>query len=120
MISRVAFVSLHSSPLATVGSTDVGGMNVHVRRMADELSRRGVRVDVFTRRTDAMAPSVIRTKDGARIIHLSAGPCQPVPKSVLPLHIPAMTSAFRAFAEREAVPSGLLHSHSWSTGLVAL
>lgn len=111
---------MHSSPLATVGSTDVGGMNVHVRRMADELSRRGVRVDVFTRRTDAVAPTIIRTKDGARIVQLSAGPCHAIPKSVLPLHIPSMTAAFLEFTKKEGLCYDLLHSHYWISGLVAL
>jgi len=37
-LNRLALLSLHSSPLAVIGSADAGGMNVYVRRMADELS----------------------------------------------------------------------------------
>jgi D-inositol-3-phosphate glycosyltransferase len=120
VIARVALFSMHSSPLATVGSTDVGGMNVHVRRLADEMSRRGIRVDVFTRRTDAAAPSIMRTTDGTRIVQLCAGPRREVPKSVLPLHIPSMASAFLEFTKRECISYDVLHSHYWISGLVAL
>ena len=49
---RVALLSMHSSPGAKPGSTDVGGMNLYVRRLADGLSAYGVETDVFTRRTE--------------------------------------------------------------------
>ena len=49
MLKRVAFVSVHTSPLATLGGKDTGGMNVFVRETAREFARRGVAVDVFTR-----------------------------------------------------------------------
>ena len=49
MLKRVAFVSVHTSPLATLGGKDTGAMNVFVRETARELARRGIGVDVFTR-----------------------------------------------------------------------
>ncbi len=119
-VNRLALLSLHSSPLAPIGSAYAGGMNVYVRRMADELSRRGIRVDVFTRRTDRRAPEIVRTKDGARIIHLEGGPPRELPKSVLPLHIPALAASFRAFMERERLCYDALHTHYWLSGLVGL
>jgi len=119
-LNRLALLSLHSSPLAVIGSADAGGMNVYVRRMADELSSMGIHVDVFTRRTDPRAPEVIRTKDGARIIHLEGGPRRELPKSVLPLHVRAMAASFRSFVEREQLCYDVLHTHYWLSGLVAL
>jgi D-inositol-3-phosphate glycosyltransferase len=103
-----------------IGSADAGGMNVYVRRMADELSSIGIHVDVYTRRTDPHAPEVIRTKDGARIIHLDGGPRRELPKSVLPLHVRAMAASFRSFVEREQLCYDVLHTHYWLSGLVAL
>ena len=49
MIRRVAFLSIHTSPLAAPGSGDAGGMNVYVHELAQTMAGRGVQVDVFTR-----------------------------------------------------------------------
>ncbi|HJW83019.1 MAG TPA: glycosyltransferase family 1 protein, partial [Anaerolineae bacterium] len=48
-IRRVAMLSVHTCPLATLGGKETGGMNVYVRDLAREYSRRGLLVDVFTR-----------------------------------------------------------------------
>jgi len=95
-------------------------MNVYVRRLADDLTENGLRVDVFTRRNDRATPEIVETDAGARVIHLTAGPPRHLPKSVLPLHIPAMVSAFRSFMQRESLDYDILHSHYWLSGLVAL
>ena len=39
---RVAMISYHTCPLATLGGKDTGGMNVYVRDLTRELGRRGV------------------------------------------------------------------------------
>ena len=119
-MQRVAILSLHSSPLAALGRANVGGMQVYVRRLAEELSRLGIAVDVFTRRADAKAPEVQPIGDGARVVHLEGGPAKPLPKSVLPLHIPAMTASLHSFVSRERLRYDVLHSHYWISGLVAL
>ena len=50
-LHRVAMLSVHTSPLATPGRGDAGGMNVYVAETARRLARRGIEVDVFTRAT---------------------------------------------------------------------
>jgi D-inositol-3-phosphate glycosyltransferase len=47
-VRRVAMLSVHTCPLATLGGKDTGGMNVYVRELTRELARRGIAVDVFT------------------------------------------------------------------------
>jgi D-inositol-3-phosphate glycosyltransferase len=49
---RVALISEHASPLATIGGVDCGGQNVYVAQFAQNLARMGHHVDVFTRRDD--------------------------------------------------------------------
>jgi D-inositol-3-phosphate glycosyltransferase len=46
---RIAMLSYHTCPLATLGGKDTGGMNVYVRDLTRELGRMGIHVDVFTR-----------------------------------------------------------------------
>jgi D-inositol-3-phosphate glycosyltransferase len=119
-VERVALLSVHSSPLAVPGTTDVGGMNVYVRALGEYLGSQGVRADVFTRRIDADAPEVVPLGEGHRLIHLRAGAARPLPKSVLPLHLPALVASLRAFTAREGTSYDILHSHYWLSGLAAL
>ena len=53
---RVAFVTMHTSPLERAGTADAGGMNVLIAALARALGRLGVRVDFLTRRTDPDQP----------------------------------------------------------------
>ena len=46
---RIAMISLHTSPTATLGANANGGLNVYVREVCAAFSRRGVATEVFTR-----------------------------------------------------------------------
>lgn len=94
-------------------------MNVYVRQLADGLARSGIQADMFTRRTDRDTPTVVETAGGARLIHLDVGPERPLPKSVLPLHVPAAVQSMRDFMRQEGIAYDVLHAHYWLSGLVA-
>src|SRR2546422_826390 len=55
-LKPLAIVSLHASPVAALGAGENGGMNVYVRAVCEELSRRGIPTEGFTRRTSADGP----------------------------------------------------------------
>ncbi|MGH2449366.1 MAG: glycosyltransferase [Chloroflexota bacterium] len=116
---RVALLSLHSSPLARAGSAGAGGMNIYVRRLASQLSDRGIQVDVFTRRSDSRSPE-IDCRGSVRFIHLSAGPARAVPKSSLSLYTSELVDAFVNHVDRYRRSYDLLHSHYWLSGVVGL
>lgn len=118
-VNRAALLSIHSSPLAPVGTEHSGGMNIYVRRLADELVRQGMAVDLFTRRTSPAAPEIVELPTGPRLIHLRAGPARSLPKNILPLHIPRVVAAFREFTREHALHYDVLHSHYWLSGFVA-
>jgi D-inositol-3-phosphate glycosyltransferase len=44
---KIAFVSEHASPLATVGGIDSGGQNVHVAELARALGAQGHRLHLI-------------------------------------------------------------------------
>ncbi|MGD9891493.1 MAG: glycosyltransferase [Dehalococcoidia bacterium] len=115
---RIALISAHTSPLATIGGRQTGGMNVYVRETAAELARLGHAVDVFTR-DDGSMPAIQSPASGVRVIALEAGPCAPVEKEDLPQHLPGFLNALRAFREREGLRYGAVHSHYWMSGWVA-
>lgn len=111
---RVALVSMHTSPLATPGIGDAGGLNVYVSELARRLGERGLGVDVFTRQT-SNSERVVELNEHARVVHLPAGPAEELPKEELPALVPEFTAAL----EPEVASYQLLHSHYWLSGLVA-
>lgn len=119
-MDTVGLISMHSSPLATLGLRDAGGMNLYVSHLAEGLAARGIQVDIFTRRTDQHSPDTIATPSGARIVNLTAGPKRPLPKSILPLHVPAFAGALQRFSADQGTSYDVLHSHYWLSGLAAL
>ena len=69
-IMRIAMLSYHTCPLATLGGKEAGGMNVYVRELVRSLGQRGVGVDVFTRSQDEHVPHVLHDLGyGNRVVH---------------------------------------------------
>lgn len=117
---RIAMLSVHSSPLARLGSKEAGGMNVYVRELARELGQRGILVDIFTRSQERDAPTIVPLSRGVRLINLHAGPAAPYDKYQLLTYLPEFVSRVRCFADGEDVSYDLIHSHYWLSGKVAL
>ena len=113
--ARIAFVSMHTSPTASPGSGDAGGMNVVELALATALAGQGHRVDLVTRRSDPEAPGTADVADGVRVRLLAAGPASPLAKSEIDAHIPE----FRAGLER-LDGYDVVHSHHWMSGVAAL
>jgi D-inositol-3-phosphate glycosyltransferase len=116
---RVAMLSVHTCPLATLGGKESGGMNVYVRDLSCELGRRGLTVDVFTRLQDPEVPQIGTLGVNARVIHIKAGPEAPYDKNLVYDHIHEFTGNLKEFIEREKIAYHLIHSHYWLSGLVA-
>ncbi|MBI2724246.1 MAG: glycosyltransferase [Chloroflexi bacterium] len=115
---RIAVICAHTSPLATPGGRESGGMNVYVRELSLELGARGFEVDVFTRRSSDQAPAVQPFGPHARVISIDAGPADVIEKDAIPAHLPAFQSAVMAFAAREGTLYDMVHSHYWMSGVV--
>ncbi|MBI4282566.1 MAG: glycosyltransferase [Chloroflexi bacterium] len=116
-IERIAMVSVHGCPAAQLGSKDTGGMNVYIRQVAQELSKRGIYVDVFTRYHDPNDPQVVRLAERARVIHISAGHFTD-DKTVIPYHLPEFVCRLLDYTSRERLSYDLIHSHYWLSGRV--
>ena len=117
---RIAMLSYHTCPLATLGGKDTGGMNVYVRELTRQLGRMGVHVDVFTRSQDEHVPHVLHDLGyGNRVIHVPAGPEVPLAKRELVDHIPQFAQGIKQFAAEKDLQYDLIHSHYWMSGLAA-
>lgn len=119
-VKRIAMLSVHTCPLAMLGGKKTGGMNVYVRDFSRELGRQGIQVDVFTRSQDDCQPMVKHDLGfGGRVIHIPAGPEQPMPVAQIANYLDEFTQGVLAFAESEGAEYDIIHSHYWLSGLVA-
>jgi D-inositol-3-phosphate glycosyltransferase len=113
---RIAVISLHTSPTASLGQNANGGLNVYVREVAAAFSERGIATDIFTRR-GPNDPAVEELAPLSRVVYLPAG--NGLDKYTLYEEVPSFTRRVVAFAEREGLTYDLLFSHYWLSGEVA-
>jgi D-inositol-3-phosphate glycosyltransferase len=113
MPDRVAMLSMHTSPLAALGGSVTGGMNVYVREVSAQLGARGIAVDVFTRRSDGEAPEVEEFAPGARLVHVPAGPTEQVDKEQMIPVTGEFADGVEEFRAREDLTYDIVDSHYW-------
>ncbi|UZG45417.1 glycosyltransferase family 4 protein [Caldimonas thermodepolymerans] len=116
---KMALISEHASPLATLGGVDAGGQNIYVMHMAQCLARAGHEVDVYTRRDDPALPTVVHLRPGLRVIHVDTGPACFVPKEQLLPHMQEFAQACETRC-RHAGGYDVVHANFFMSGCVAL
>ncbi len=115
--SRVAVVSMHTSPTASLGQNANGGLNVYVHEVAAAFSERGIATDIFTRSQSADDPAVENLAPLSRVVYLPVA--SGLDKYALYHQVPSFARQIRSFAEREGLGYDLLFSHYWLSGEVA-
>ena len=114
-IRRVAFLSMHTSPLDQPGTGEAGGMNVYMNDLAGALASRGVETTVFTRRNDSSPPEMMRAAGGYRVSLIEAGPPRSVPAGALAEWVEDYAGLV-IDRMREEGGYDLVHSHYWLSG----
>ena len=118
-LRRAAAISVHTSPLASLGGRDAGGMNVYVRELACHLGRLGLPVDVFTRRTDPATPETSALGPNVNVVAITAGPPEPLDKNALFPYLPDFAAEMALYSLRQGVRYDAVHAHYWLSGWVA-
>jgi D-inositol-3-phosphate glycosyltransferase len=117
--SRIATLSVHTSPLEQPGTGDAGGMNVYIVETSKRLARLGVQVEIFTRATSSDLPPIVEMAPGVTVRHVTAGPYEGLSKEELPSQLCAFTNGvLRAEAAHPPGYYDLIHSHYWLSGQV--
>lgn len=112
-------VSVHTSPLSQPGTGDAGGLNVYVVETAKRLAKRGIEVDIFTRRTSAALSEQVELAPGVTVYHIDAGPYEGLGKDDLPGQLCAFAAGMmRVGASKPEGHYDLVHSHYWLSGQV--
>lgn len=114
-MTRVAMLSLHTSPLAQPGVGDSGGMNVYVRELVAGLAHAGVEVTTYTREWRAGLPREILVEPNHRVIHIPAGQFD-LPKEELESLVPTFTDLVLDDIRRNH-PVDVVHANYWLSGL---
>jgi mannosylfructose-phosphate synthase len=118
-LSRLGMFSVHGYVDAhpRLGATDTGGQVTYVLELAKALARRGVAVDLYTRRFGGRAAEEA-VAEGARIVRLPCGPGEFIIKEELYPYWPEFADNCDAFIRAEKLAYQLLHSHYWDAGYV--
>src|SRR5947209_9054784 len=118
-VRPLAIVSLHASPLAALGAGENGGMNVYIRAVCEELSRRGIPTEVFTRRSSPEGADRVRLAEKSWVTRLAVGPADDIDKARLFDLLPDFSEAVLSEQRRRRHDYSLIHSHYWLSGWVA-
>jgi D-inositol-3-phosphate glycosyltransferase len=114
---RIAVISMHTSPTASLGQNANGGLNVYVREVCTAFSDRGIGTDIFTRKQSIDDPNVEQLARLSRVVYLPAG--KDLDKYSLFREVPSFAERVMDFAAAENISYDLLYSHYWLSGEVA-
>jgi D-inositol-3-phosphate glycosyltransferase len=120
MKRRIAFISEHASPLATLGGVDSGGQNVYVGELARNLISLGYEVDIFTRWDNANMPAVVEWIPEVRVVHIKAGVVDIIEKERLYPLMEEFSSNVLSFIAEQKISYVLVHANFWMSGMVAI
>lgn len=116
---KIALISEHASPLATLGGVDSGGQNVYVANIARQLAQAGHTVDVYTRCDDDNLPGIVSFAPGVRVLHIPAGPRRYVPKEELLPHMQEFALRMANYCAAPARRYDIVHANFFMSGIVA-
>ena len=122
-VDKVALISFHTCPMATLGEGKAGGMNVYVRELSKHLGSMGIDVDVFTRchgapkGRDSHDNEIIDLGNHVRLVHLNGGPLE-TELDALYSYLPTFKEELLRFSEDQGIRYQMVHSHYWLSGSV--
>ncbi|MDQ3855614.1 MAG: glycosyltransferase, partial [Chloroflexota bacterium] len=91
---------------------------VYVNELSRGLAKLGHTVDVFTRRESESQPEVESWSSGVRIVNVTAGPAEVLPKDDLWGLMPEFRSSLLRFMQSDGGRYDVLHGHFWLSGWV--
>jgi D-inositol-3-phosphate glycosyltransferase len=117
--SRIAILSVHSSPLGQPGTGDTGGMSIYIRELTRALAKLGHKVDIFTRVQDPVTPEIIDLDLNTRQIHIQAGEPADLDKLLIYSHVPDFACKVESFRKQNNLNYDLIFAHYWLSGIAA-
>ena len=119
MKRRIAFISEHASPLATLGGVDSGGQNVYVAELPKQLTKLGYLIDIYTRKENESIDELINWLPGIRVIHVTAGPEKVLMKEMLIPFMDDFAKNMISFIGKNKISYDMIHANFFMSALVA-
>ncbi len=123
-IKSICMLSTHGyvDPEPQLGRTDTGGQVVYVLQLSKALSKRGIRVDIYTRWFDKSKESVehVLGDGNLRIVRIPAGPMKFISKEELYDILPELADNMIGFIRKNELNYDLFHAHYVDAGVVAV
>lgn len=119
MQKRIAFISMHTCPLAFEEGKETGGMNVYVMELARALAAKNIIVDVYTRIQSDKSEKIVTVSKNFRVIHLDGGPIH-VAKKELINYTSVFAKSIAEFIQTNSLAYDLIHAHYYLSALTAL
>jgi D-inositol-3-phosphate glycosyltransferase len=117
LVLRMAFLSVHSSPLGLMGGKDTGGMSGYLLGLSAALGGLGHQVDLYTRAQDIGIGSVRSLSANVRLVTFD-DKLGPLDKNEIYPHCESIARTILNFIEAEQVSYDLIFSHYWLSGCV--
>jgi glycosyltransferase involved in cell wall biosynthesis len=122
--TNICMLSTHGyfDPVPQLGRTDTGGQVVYVLELAKAISRTGINVDIYTRWFDKSQKQIDPVPDhpGVRIIRISAGSWEFIPKEKIYDVLPELTDNMEKFIRDNNIDYDLFHGHYVDAGIVTI
>ena len=117
---RFAVISYHTCPLSDETDAEIGGMNIYVLELSKALAKKGYYLDIFTRSQDEKSPQIVQVSERLRVIHVPAGPQEPLSKKSIEMFIPEFLEFFYTFVEKENISYKIVSCHYYLSGIIGV
>ncbi len=109
-------------PVPQLGKTDTGGQVIYVLQLAKALSKRGIKVDIYTRWFDFSKKQVDPVPDyhDVRVVRIPAGQEKFIPKEDIYDVLPQLAQNMIQFIRKKGLDYDLFHGHYVDAGIVML
>ena len=120
-IKKICMLTVHGYVDAkpTLGKTDTGGQVTYVLELSKALAKKGIKVDIFTRKFQSRR-TIEKVSRNVRIIRIPCGGKKFIPKEKLLPHLDTYAKNMAKFIKKENLSYDIYHSHYWDAGYVAM
>ncbi len=121
---KIALLSTHGyfDPVPILGQTDTGGQVVYVLELAKAISKKGIKVDIYTRWFDKKKKQIdpVPGYPGVDVIRIPAGPWEFIPKEFIYDVLPELSNNMIDFIKANNLNYDMFHGHYVDAGIVTL
>ena len=114
---NIVIVSMHSCPMGTPGSSDVGGMNIYLYNLASNLVQLGHNVWIFTKSHEGCTYNTQESYDQIKLVHFTIGESK-TNKADLFNYTEEFSNLIFDFVNINSLEIDLIYSHYWLSGII--